>query len=394
MPTTFTDLGLLPSLQASLAEARLVTLTEIQARALPALLGGRSVVGIAETGSGKTLTYVLPILERLKRLEDAGNRVEVESEPRALVVVPTRELGEQVARVFKGFTHTTRLRVRSVLGGQKMKQNQDNVSGLFEVLVATPGRLNRLIERKAIGLDAIRFVVLDEADQLLDLGFLDAIAAVLAAVPERRQLALFSATMSADVKALVTSTFSEAQLIETAGSHKVVGALTTRHVDVPDGDRPAALRPILAEPVTGGTILFANTRAQCDAVASWLAKEGFACVAHRGDMDPKERRDNLRAFRDGQVGLLVATDSGARGLDIPHVARVINVHLPHERDAYLHRVGRTARAGAPGLVINLVTPRDAPLLAQLDDGSKAPTAIRLRRPTQPRPGAGGAARRR
>lgn len=376
MPSTFAELGLLPSLQATLAARELVTLTEIQARALPALLERQSVVAIAETGSGKTLTYVLPILDRLKRMEDDSNRVEDEREPRAMVIVPTRELGEQVALVFKGLTHETRLRVRTVLGGQKLRQNRETVAGVFEVLVATPGRLERLLQNEELSLAAIRIVVLDEADQLLDLGFLPQVIEVVRACPSQRQLALFSATMSAGVQELVGRMFSDAITIETQGSRKVVPTLRTRHVDVPDGRRFDALQRILAEPTSGGTMLFANTREQCDALATQLREAGWTCVVHRGNSDPVERRQNLKAFREARQGLFITTDMGARGLDIDHVARVINVHLPRELENYLHRVGRTARAGKEGLVVNLVTPRDAPLLALLGDGSVAPAPVR------------------
>jgi ATP-dependent RNA helicase RhlE len=339
----------------------------VQALALPLLLERKSAVVIAETGSGKTLTYVLPILDRLKRMEEDGNPVSTEAEPRALIIVPTRELGEQVAGVFKSLTHATRLRVRSVLGGQKMRMNRESAAGTFEVLVATPGRLERLVQAGELSLGGMRVVVLDEADQLLDLGFLPTVMALVRGVPSQCQLALFSATMAPTVEEVVARAFHDAARLETAGSRRTVATLQTRHVDVPDGRRAQALRAVLAEPFTGGTMLFANTRAQCDDVAAWLRGEGWSCVVHRGDMDPVERRRNLRAFREGQVDFLLTTDMGARGLDIAHVARVINVHLPRELDNYLHRVGRTARAGRGGLVVNLVTPRDAPLLEQLSD---------------------------
>lgn len=372
MPSTFAELPLLPSLQGTLAQQALTDLTDVQVQALPVLLDRGSVVGIAETGSGKTLTYVLPILDRLKRMEEAGNPVDLEGEPRALVVVPSRELGEQVAKVFKTFTHDTRLRVRIVLGGQKMHRNKENVAGKFEILVATPGRLSKALRSGALCLDAMRFVILDEADLLLDMGFLPQVLEVVRGCPSMRQLGLFSATMSDDVRALVDQAFGDAVIIETEGSHKLVPTLLTRHVDVPDGNRREALLYLLSEPEAGGTILFANTRAQCDRIADWLREAGIPGAVHRGDMDQTERRRNLMAFRSGELSLLVATDMAARGLDIEHVGRVINVHLPQTMEAYLHRVGRTARAGREGLVVNLVTPRDAPFLALLDDGSKAP----------------------
>lgn len=385
LPATFSDLPLLPSLVESLMALGLTTLTDVQRRALPVLLERRSVVAIAETGSGKTLSYVLPILDRLKRLEDDGNRVLTDAEPRALVLVPTRELGEQVAGVFKSLTHATRLRVRAVLGGQPMKQNRESVAGNFEILVATPGRVERLIERDELSLAAIRFVVLDEADQLLDMGFLYTVTAIVQKCPTARQLACFSATTTPAVRDLVARIFREAELVETAGSHKVVGTLRTRHVEVPDGRRRPALERVLAERVDGGTILFANTREQCDLVAEAVRAAGATCVVHRGEMDRVERRQNLRAFREGRVAMIVTTDMAARGLDIEHVARVINVHLPRELENYLHRVGRTARAGRGGEVVNLVTPRDAALMAALGDGSVAPAPVRLPRVAKPAP---------
>jgi superfamily II DNA/RNA helicase len=305
-------------------------------------------------------------------MEDDGNRGIDEREPRALVIVPTRELGEQVARVFKTFTHDTRLRVRAVLGGEKLRQSRDTIAGPFEVLVATPGRLERLLGLEQLSLAAVRTVVLDEADQLLDMGFLDTVVDVVDACPSQRQLILLSATMPPAIEAVVTGRFPDTVVIQTRGSRKVVPTLTTRHVDVADGRRLPALLRILAEPTTGGTLLFANTREQCDAIAAALEAQGIGCVVHRGESDPVARRRNLRAFREARDGLLLSTDLGARGLDIEHVGRVINVHLPRELDTYLHRVGRTARAGREGLVVNLVTPRDAPLLAQLDDGGVAP----------------------
>ncbi|MCC7108365.1 MAG: DEAD/DEAH box helicase, partial [Deltaproteobacteria bacterium] len=193
MPT-FADLTLLPSILATLAEQKLKTLTEIQQRALPALLAGRSVVGVAETGSGKTLAYALPILHALKTLENEGSKVDAAGRPRAVVVVPTRDLGEQVSKVFKPFTHTTRLRVRTVLGGTDIAVAKKNVAGPFEVLVATPGRLVKLLDRRLVDFSDVRTLVFDEADQMLDQGFLPDAGQIVRACPRERQLALFSAT--------------------------------------------------------------------------------------------------------------------------------------------------------------------------------------------------------
>ena len=361
----FTDFDLLPTLQATLLEKDLVTPTEIQERALPVLLGGRSVVGVAETGSGKTLAYALPLLDLLKRLESNGDAVTVDGQPRAAVIVPTRELGEQVSKVFKPFTHTTRLRVRTVLGGTTLDIAKRNIAGRFDVLVATPGRLVQLLDRGLVKLLDVRMLVFDEADQMLDQGFLPAAERIVGACPPVHQMALFSATVSPQVQQLVNRLFADVEVIRSQGSHKLVPSLSTENRQVPDGKRFPLLNSLLADPVKGGTLIFVNTRAQCDKLAHELEQSGRACAIYRGEMDKVERRANLKAFRDGDTDLLISTDLASRGLDIEHVGRVINYHLPEQLENYIHRVGRTARAGRAGLVINFVTERDQPLVKQL-----------------------------
>jgi superfamily II DNA/RNA helicase len=363
---TFTEFGLLTTLQETLVEKQILRPTEIQARAIPALLGGRSIVGIAETGSGKTLAYALPAMHHIKSLEITGDAITLSARPRALVVVPTRELGEQVTKAFKPFTHTTRLRVRSVLGGTTTEVAKRGLAGAFEILVATPGRLVQMLERRLVDLDDVRMLILDEADQMLDHGFLPDVTRIIQASPQKRQLALFSATVSPAVEKLIADLFSGAEVIRSAGSHRVVPTLTTLQQLVIDGQRFPLLERLLKKKVEGGTILFTNTREQCDKLAAQLAAAKIACVIYRGEMDKVERRQNLKQFREGAVDLLVSTDLASRGLDVDHVGRVINYHLPQQMENYLHRVGRTARAGRPGLVVNFVTERDAPLVSQLE----------------------------
>lgn len=370
--STFADFELLSSLQETLRAEGLVTPTEIQRRALPVLLAGRSAVGVAETGSGKTLAYGLPLLDSLKRLELSGDAITRESRPRAVVLVPTRELGEQVSKVFKRFTHATRVRVRSVLGGTTMVVARRNIAGVFEVLVATPGRLVKLLDRELIDLGDVRTLVFDEVDQMLDPGFLPAAERIVGECPDERQLALFSATVPPEVQTLIAKRFAGAELIRSDGSHRVVPTLKTVNCTVIDGRRVPLLRDILAEKVTGGTLIFANTREQCDQIVAHLHEMKRACVVYRGEMDKLERRANLKRFRDGAVDLLVSTDLAARGLDVAHVGRVINYHLPQDLDAYLHRVGRTARAGRAGVVFNLVTERDRALINLVERELSAP----------------------
>lgn len=360
------DFGFIPSLQTTLAAQGLVTPTEIQTRAIPLLLAGRSVVGVAETGSGKTLAYVLPLLHHLKSQEAETGVVTATGRPRAVVLVPTRELGEQVSRVFKTFTHGTRLRVRAVLGGATLAVAKRNVSAPFDVLVATPGRLVQFQDRRLLDLSEVRVLVFDETDQMLDKGFLPDASRIAEACRPDRQMALFSATVSPAVQKLIARLFAAAEVVRSKGSHRLVPTLVTQNRAVDDGDRFAVLQPLLAKKVEGGTMIFTNTRAQCDKLAAALAEAGHPCVLYRGEMDKKQRRANLAAFRNGEVKLLVSTDLAARGLDLEHVGRVINYHLPQTLDNYLHRVGRTARAGRSGLVVNLVTPRDRPLLRELE----------------------------
>ena len=376
--TSFTRFPLLPSLQATLTENAIDTPTEIQGRALPALLGGRSVVGVAETGSGKTLAYALPVLHQLKALENAGKPVSLDSQPRAAVIVPTRELGEQVSRVFKLFTHATRLRVRTVLGGTTLDVAKRNIIGPFEILVATPGRLVMLLDRGLVNLGDIRILVFDEADQMLDSGFLPDASRIVQACPPQRQMALFSATMSPAVQQLIQSLFTGAEVIQSEGHHRVVPSLTTINRTVLDGKRLPLLETLLAKAVTGGTLIFTNTREQCDKLADELKALNHACAIYRGEMDKLERRSNLKAFREGQIDLLISTDLASRGLDVEHVGRVINYHLPRQMENYLHRAGRTARAGRPGVVINFVTERDQPLVSQLESVQAAPRGARQR----------------
>jgi ATP-dependent RNA helicase RhlE len=368
--SAFTDFDLLPSLQETLKEKGFKEPTEIQERAIPALLSERSIVGVAETGGGKTLAYVLPVLHMLKTLENRGLRIADDGQPRAIVVVPTRELGEQVSKVFKPFTHTTRLRVRTLLGGTTPEVAKRNIQGQFEVLVATPGRLVKFLDRKLLSFSDVRILIFDEADQMLDQGFLPDAARISNECPPSRQLALFSATVSPTVQKLIDDMFAGADVIRSEGHHRLVASLTTLNRKVIHGDRFKLLEEILKESksdkVSGGTMIFTNTRAQCDELAERVEKIKLSFAIYRGEMDKVERRANLKAFRDGKIDFLISTDLASRGLDVEHVGRVLNYHLPQQMENYIHRVGRTARAGRPGTVINFVTERDQPFIDQLN----------------------------
>ncbi len=368
MANSFKNLSLLDSLQKTLADKNFNKPTEIQSRAIPALLEGRSFIGVAETGSGKTLSYALPILHKVKTIELARKKERFASQPKALVVVPTRELGEQVAKVFKIFTHETRLRVRSVLGGTGFDVAKENVRGEFEILVATPGRLVKLMMLRQVDLSDTEMLIFDECDQMLDPGFLGEAKRIYGACQPGCQIGLFSATVSTEVQTLIADLMPKAELYRTAGSSKVVANLKTENLEVPHGKRFPLLEPLLRDKTEGGTLIFTNTREQCDILAEMMMKNGFDCAIYRGEMDKVERRNNLKAFREGKIRFLISTDLASRGLDVEHVGRVINYHMPQLFENYLHRVGRTARAGRSGLVINFVTERDQEIMALVKAG--------------------------
>jgi ATP-dependent RNA helicase RhlE len=361
--STFNDL--LPSLQQTLKEKGLTTPTEIQAKIMPLLLAKKSAVGIAETGSGKTLAYALPIMHLLKTLELEGDRVTEAGTPLAIIMVPTRDLGEQIAKVFKEYTHETRLRVRPALGGMALEQARKNVSNPFEILLGTPGRIVQLMKQKLLDLSEVKILIFDEADQMMDEGFLPDSEMIAEACPEEIQLAMFSATESAQVQKMMETLFAKANVIRSEGSGKTVETLITKNVRIEDGKRWPALDKLLETKVDGGTILFTNTREQCDKLAALLAEHGYEAGLYRGDMDKLVRRKTIQAFRSGKLELLVSTELGARGLDIENVGRIINYHMPKDVQNYIHRAGRTARAGREGIVYNLLEERDQKVMEKV-----------------------------
>ena len=355
----FASLGLREELLQTLREVGYETPTPIQAATIPPLLAGRDVVGLAQTGTGKTAAFALPVLDRLDLTQ---------KKPQALVLAPTRELALQVCEAFEHYASgTPGVKVLPVYGGQSYGVQLSALRRGVHVVVGTPGRVIDHLNRGTLDLSELRFLVLDEADQILDAGFLPAIRRILKGCPAERQLALFTATASDSVRSLISELFDDALVVETEGRHRPVSTLTTVNINVPGGRRFPVLESLLDESVEGGTLIFTNTRGQCDELAEALVEAGYRCAVYRGDMDKLERRRNLRDFRDGALPVLISTDLAARGLDVESIGRVINYHLPRELKNYLHRAGRTARAGKPGTVVNLVTPRDRNLIKRLGE---------------------------
>jgi len=363
----FEEYEILASLLKTLKSKGFSKATEIQKLTIPPLLHGKSVVGIAETGSGKTLSFALPILHLLKSLENSGDSVEKASSPRAIILVPTRELGEQISKVFKEFTHETRLRVRNALGSSKLSVAKKNISGNFEIMLATPGRLKQLSEESSLDFSDTRLLVIDEADQMLDQGFLSSIQFILDACKDSVQTALFTATAPQAVQDFIAKSFRNAEFFQSKNSHQISRNLETFHHDIANGKRVPVLKKILNnKSFEGSTLIFANTREQCDIIQDELRNMNIESGVYRGEMDKNERKQNLQDFRKGSLSILVATDLASRGLDVEHITRVINYHLPQDVENYLHRVGRTARAGKTGCVHNLVTERDKALMKKIE----------------------------
>ncbi|HYC50592.1 MAG TPA: DEAD/DEAH box helicase [Gemmatimonadaceae bacterium] len=384
-PGAFAALGLDESLVATLATLGYEEPTPIQTEAIPPLLDGRDLLGQAATGTGKTAAFALPLLQQIGRSGDEDDR----RAPRALILVPTRELAMQVAEAVHRYGREAYgTCVVPVYGGQAIQQQLRALKRGVDVVVATPGRALDHIRRGSLNLDAVRFVVLDEADEMLDMGFAEDLDAILDAVPEQRQTALLSATMAPRIGAI-----AQRHLRDPA-------KITIKRQKLAEGDVPrvrqvaymvtrqhklAALGRVLDMEDPTSAIVFCRTRTEVDSLTEMLSSHGYRAHALHGGLSQEQRDRVMRRFRDGTAELLVATDVAARGLDIEHVSHVVNYDVPNSPDAYVHRVGRTGRAGRSGVAITLAEPREhrqlrniEQLIKQKIDVQKVPTIVDLR----------------
>jgi len=365
MTASFSDLSLAPSLAQAVADMGYLTMTPIQAQAIPVVLQGRDVMGAAQTGTGKTAAFSLPLLQRLLKHENAS--VSPARHPvRALVLLPTRELADQVAEQIRLYARHTHLRSTVVFGGMDMKPQTAELKKGVEVLVATPGRLLDHIEAKNCVLNQVEYVVLDEADRMLDIGFLPDLQRILSYLPKQRTTLLFSATFSPEIKRLASSYLNDPITIEVARSNATASTVEQRFYRVEDDDKRAALRQIVRERAVTQAFVFVNSKLGCARLARALERDGLKTTALHGDKSQDERLKALDAFKRGEVDLLVCTDVAARGLDIKDVPAVFNVDIPFNAEDYVHRIGRTGRAGASGLAVSLVTGRDARLVTDIE----------------------------
>ncbi|WP_298746713.1 DEAD/DEAH box helicase [uncultured Brevundimonas sp.] len=353
--TEFSQLGLSPTTLQAVADTGYTTATPIQAQAIPVALAGRDVLGIAQTGTGKTAAFTLPLIDRLSKGRARARM------PRALVLAPTRELADQVASSFEKYARGTKLSWVLLIGGVSMGDQVAALNKGVDVLIATPGRLLDLFERGKMMLNGVEVMVVDEADRMLDMGFIPDIERIFKLTPPKRQTLFFSATMPPEITRLTTQFLKDPTRIEASRPAMTAETITQYLVRIPSSDpkmKRAALRALIGRSDVKNGIVFCNRKSEVDVVAKSLKQHGFDAAPIHGDLDQSLRTKTLAAFRSGELKLLVASDVAARGLDIPDVSHVFNYDVSHHADDYVHRIGRTGRAGKTGQTFMIVTPGD------------------------------------
>jgi superfamily II DNA/RNA helicase len=357
---TFDDLGLSPKVLSAVKDAGYETPTPIQQGAIPVALAGRDVLGIAQTGTGKTASFTLPLIERLSRGRAKARM------PRSLILCPTRELAAQVAENFTTYSKNTKLTMALLIGGVSYGPQEKILNSGADVIVATPGRFLDHCERGKILLTDIQIMVVDEADRMLDMGFIPDIERIFKMVPPRRQTLFFSATMPNEIVRLVNTFLKDPERVEVSRPAQTAETITQYLIKVADGapkTKRAALRAAINREGVKNGIVFCNRKRDVDVVARSLQRHGFSAAPIHGDLAQSQRTQTLDDFKSGAVRILVASDVAARGLDIPAVSHVFNYDLPRSADDYVHRIGRTGRAGLKGEAVAIVSPEDSKALA-------------------------------
>ena len=361
----FSSVGLSPLLQRAVADQGYTTMTPIQAKAIPLVLAGRDIMGAAQTGTGKTAAFSLPLLHKMLPHE-TSSMSPARHPVRALVITPTRELADQVADNIKGYAAHSKLRVAVVFGGIDMKPQTLELKQGVEVLVATPGRLLDHIEAKNCVLNQVEYVVLDEADRMLDIGFLPDLQRILSYLPKQRQTLLFSATFSPEIRRLAESYLQDPLMVEVARPNATATNVEQHFYSVSTDDKRRAVLKILKDRSITQALIFVNSKLGCARLARSFERDGLRTNALHGDKSQDERLKALEAFKVGTVDVLVATDVAARGLDIVDLPAVFNFDVPYNAEDYIHRIGRTGRAGASGLAITLVSRDDTRLVDDIE----------------------------
>ena len=348
---SFNELGLSDKALAAVARMGYDAPTPVQQQAIPLVLAGHDIIAGAQTGTGKTAAFSLPIMDTLPKSKTG-------SSPLALIVTPTRELAQQIGEVAAQIAVSTHHRITTVVGGLSYKPQIERLRRGTDILIATPGRLIDLMEQQAVSLDDVAVLVLDEADRMLDMGFLPSVKKIVAATPDSRQTLLFSATVDKSIMKIVGSMLRNPKTVEIA--HKGDVAQTIQHyiIRTQQSVKPALVKAVLAEKGADRVIVFARTRSRADSTCRRLRKAGYAVEAIHSDRSQNQRRRALDKFSKGEINIITATDVLARGIDVDHVDYVINYDIPEQAEDYVHRIGRTGRAGADGFAVTFVTPEN------------------------------------
>ncbi len=386
--TSFLDLGLTQPIARALADEQYATPTPIQAQTIPQVLAARDVVGIAQTGTGKTAAFALPILDRIA----ASPRRPEGRSCRVLVLSPTRELSAQIVESFLTYGRYLRPQVALAIGGVPINPQIRALAAGVDILVATPGRLLDLIQNRAVHLDRVEVFVLDEADRMLDMGFIRDIRRIVAKLPAKRQTLLFSATMPLEIADLASHMLRDPVRVAVTPAATTVERIAQRVIHLDRAGKPALLAEILRQESVARTLVFTRTKRGADKVVRALAKSGLAAEAIHGNKSQGQRERVLAAFRTGRLRTLIATDIAARGIDVEGISHVVNYDLPNIPESYVHRIGRTARAGADGIAISFCDPEEAAFLRDIERlirmsipatdrrrGARAPTEQRASR---------------
>ena len=364
-PQRFDTLPLDAKLLRAVADSGYTAMTPIQAKAIPLVLAGRDVMGAAQTGTGKTAAFSIPLLQKMMKHETASMSP-ARHPVRALVITPTRELADQVANNVATYAKHTQLRSTVVFGGIDMKPQTAELKRGVEVLIATPGRLLDHIEAKNCVLNQVEYVVLDEADRMLDIGFLPDLQRILSYLPKTRQTLLFSATFSPEIRRLAQSYLQDPITVEVARPNATATNVEQRFYSVAEDDKRAVVRQLIKTRELTQALVFVNSKLGAARLARSFERDGLRTSALHGDKSQDERLKALEAFKRGEVDVLVATDVAARGLDIADLPAVFNFDVPYNAEDYVHRIGRTGRAGASGLAVTLVDREDVRLVGDIE----------------------------
>ncbi|NND48640.1 MAG: DEAD/DEAH box helicase [Rhizobiales bacterium] len=369
--STFASLGLSQRLLRALNDAQYSHPTAIQERTIPLLLDGADLLGIAQTGTGKTAAFTLPLLQNLR---DDGDRPAPRT-ARALILAPTRELALQIADSIKTYGRYERMRLAVVMGGVNARSQIEALRRGVDILIATPGRLLDLANQRCVDLSDCEYLIIDEADRMLDMGFIRDVRKIVAMLPEERQTLLFSATMPGEITRLANEILYEPERVEIAAKTVAVERIEQYVHHLPTQAKRDRLAELLRSPDLSKVIVFTRTKRGADQVVKRLSAAGVAAQALHGNKSQNVRQRTLSGFRDTRFRVLVATDIAARGLDVDDISHVINYDLPHEPESYVHRIGRTARAGASGIAISFCDPGERSQLRAIERLIKRPLDV-------------------